>query len=201
MKNTVFATLLASAAAFAPASQPTKTVALNAHPYASEVGVQAPLGVFDPFDFLEGVPREGFDNLRYIELKHGRVSMLAVTGYLVTAAGIRFPGAENIPDGFKAWGALASTDDGKNVLLQMMAFFAVAEIANRDIPGTGNEHVGDFRNGYLDFGWDKLSDDTKLRKRAVELNNGRAAMMGILGLITHEGLGVSILPGGYLPGQ
>lgn len=30
------------------------------------------LGVFDPFNFLEGVPQEGFDTLRYIELKHGR---------------------------------------------------------------------------------------------------------------------------------
>ena len=37
--------------------------------------------------------------------------------------------------------------------------------------------------GWLD------SDETKLKKRAVELNNGRAAMMGILGLMVHEQLG------------
>lgn len=127
--------------------------------------------------------------------------MLGVVGYLVTAAGIRFPGAENIPDGFAAWGALASTDDGKNVLLQMGAFFAVAEIVNRDVEGTGNEFVGDFRNGALDFGWDSFSEQTKKNKRAIELNNGRAAQMGLLGLMTHEALGVSILPGGYLPGH
>ena len=58
------------------------------------------------------------------------------------------------------------------------------------------EFMGDFRNGYIDFGWDKLSDDAKMRKRAIELNNGRAAQMGILGLMVHEKLGnvADILP-------
>ena len=59
----------------------------------------------------------------------------------------------------------------------------------KDIPGTGNEFVGDFRNGAIDFGWDTFSDEAKLSKRAIELNNGRAAMMGILGLMVHEQLG------------
>ena len=129
--------------------------------------------------------------------------MLAVTGYLTTAAGIRFPGAEGIPDGLKAFPALLETKDGQNVLLQMLAFFTVAEIVNRDAAWLDNkaEFVGDYRNGALDFGWDKLSEDAKLKKRAVELNNGRAAMMGIFGLVTHEAIGFSILPGGYLPGQ
>ena len=40
-----------------------------------------------------------------------------------------------------------------------------------------------------DFGWDKFDDATKLKKRAIELNNGRAAQMGILGLMVHEKLG------------
>lgn len=129
--------------------------------------------------------------------------MLAVTGYLITAAGIRFPGAEDIPDGLAAIPALLATEDGRNVAIQMGFFFAVAEIVNRDADWTDAtpEFVGDYRNGVLDFGWDKLSDDVKLKKRSVELNNGRAAMMGIWGLVVHENLGVSILPGGYLPGH
>lgn len=159
------------------------------------------LGVYDPFNILEGVPQEGFNNLRYIELKHGRVAMLAFTGYIVTAAGFRFPGCEDIPDGIKAFPAVLAHEGGINVLLQMGAFFALAEIMNRDIPGKGNEHIGDFRNGALDFGWDSYDAATKLKKRAVELNNGRAAMMGITALVTHEAIGVSILPGGYLPGH
>merc|ERR1712154_522126 len=54
------------------------------------------------------------------------------------------------------------------------------------------EFKGDFRNGYFDLGWDKFDDATKLKKRAIELNNGRAAMCGILGLMVHEKLGGSI---------
>jgi len=40
-----------------------------------------------------------------------------------------------------------------------------------------------------DFEWDKLSDDAKRRNRAIELNQGRAVQMGILGLMAHEKLG------------
>ena len=147
--------------------------------------------------------QEKFDALREREIKHGRVSMLAVVGYLTTAAGIRFPGAEDIPDGLASWQALLDSRDGQNVLIQMLAFFTVAEIINRDADWLDNEaeFVGDYRNGALDFGWDKLDEKTKLRKRSIELNNGRAAMMGIWGLVTHEMMGVSILPGGYLPGH
>lgn len=47
----------------------------------------------------------------------------------------------------------------------------------------------DFRNGALDFGWDSKSDEWKKKKRAIELNNGRAAQMGILGLMVHEKMG------------
>jgi hypothetical protein len=36
-----------------------------------------------------------------------------------------------------------------------------------------------------DFGW---SAETQRRKAAIELNNGRAAQMGILGLMVHEKL-------------
>jgi hypothetical protein len=63
----------------------------------------------------------------------------------------------------------------------------------RDIPDTGNEFVGDFRNGYIDFGWDTFTEEEQMSKRAIELNNGRAAQLGILGLMVHE----KIVPLGY----
>lgn len=126
--------------------------------------------------------------------------MLAVVGYLTTAAGIRFPGAENIPDGLSSFYALHLSQEGFVVLMQMVAFFIVAEMVNRNAFGQG-EFIGDFRNGALDFGWDTFDEETKLKKRNIELNQGRAAMMGITALITHEVMGVSVLPNGYIPGH
>jgi hypothetical protein len=54
---------------------------------------------------------------------------------------------------------------------------------------TGGDFVGDFRNDAIDFGWDTFDEETKMSKRAIELNNGRAAQLGILGLMMHEQIG------------
>jgi hypothetical protein len=200
MKSVIFAAAIASAAAFAPAPVAKTSSALNA--FENELGAQPPLGFFDPLGMLEGADQAEFDRLREVEIKHGRISMLAVVGYLTTASGYRFDGyPADVPAGLGAWKALCATSDGQNVLGQMAIFFAIAELANRDVPWskTTSEFPGDYRNGALDFGWDRLSDADKLRKRSIELNNGRAAQMGILGLMVHEAMGVSILPGGVLP--
>eukprot|EP00567_Pseudictyota_dubia_P009793 CAMPEP_0197455722 /NCGR_PEP_ID=MMETSP1175-20131217/41440_1 /TAXON_ID=1003142 /ORGANISM="Triceratium dubium, Strain CCMP147" /LENGTH=219 /DNA_ID=CAMNT_0042989649 /DNA_START=677 /DNA_END=1336 /DNA_ORIENTATION=- len=187
-----FLSLLVGASAFAPVTQTTSSTALNVEtakgPYGSEIGAQAPLGFFDPFGITSGADQEKFDHYRWVELKHGRIAMLAVVGYLVTYAGIRFPGAGDIPSGFAALDALPG-----QVVAQMGFTFFLMEAANSKAPGTYNgfepEFMGDFRNGALDFGWDKQSDEWKRKKRAIELNNGRAAQMGILGLMVHDKLG------------
>mmetsp|Transcript_25460 Transcript_25460/g.37649 ORF Transcript_25460/g.37649 Transcript_25460/m.37649 type:complete len:117 (-) Transcript_25460:49-399(-) len=108
--------------------------------------------------------------------------MLAVVGYLVTYAGVRFPGAEDIPCGFAALPAVPGM-----VWAQMIATWATMEAANRDIGMS--EFPGDFRNGFIDFGWDKQSDAWKESKRTIELNNGRAAQMGITALMVHDAMG------------
>jgi hypothetical protein len=89
MKIVVLASIVAGAAAFAPAQQasPSTTALADTGPnqaYAGEPGVVAPLGLFDPFSLLDNADKDRFDRLRSVELKHGRVSMLAVVGYLVT---------------------------------------------------------------------------------------------------------------------
>jgi len=57
----------------------------------------------------------------------------------------------------------------------------------KDVTGE-SEFPGDFRNGAIDFGWDTFTEEQKEFKRGVELNNGRAAQMGILGLMVHDQL-------------
>ena len=197
MKTAVLCTLIAGAAAFAPAKESSSSTALNAD-LTKEIGAMAPLGCFDPLGVLGDATngdQEHFDRLRWVELKHGRIAMLAVVGYLVTAAGIRFPGAGDIPGGFAALSATPGM-----VWAQFAATTAMMEAANQDqfqAPwgvGAGNaegkaEFKGDFRNGFIDFGWDKQSDAWKRSKRTIELNNGRAAMMGITGIMVHESLG------------
>ena len=199
MKTAVIAALIGSAAAFAPAPVAKTTSSLAA--FEDELGAQPPLGFFDPFGLLSGdCSQERFDRLRYVEIKHGRISQLAFLGQIVTRAGIHLPGSINYAgDSFDSFPNGVAALFGPNSiptagLVQMVAAIGVLEIAfMRDVPGTGNEHVGDFRNGYIDFGWDDFDEETKLSKRAIELNNGRAAMMGILGLMVHE----EIIPLGY----
>jgi len=199
MKFVIIASLLASAAAFAPVMQQRQATTLSA--FEDELGAQAPLGFFDPIDLVGSADQDTFDNLRYVEIKHGRISMLAFLGNIITRPGadIHLPGnIDKAGDAFASypngWAAIQGPDaiPGSG-LAQLIVFIAVLELAvMKDVTGQG-EFVGDFRNGALDFGWDKLSEEKKLQKRGIELNNGRAAMMGILGLMVHEQLG-GVLP-------
>ena len=137
-------------------------------------------------------------NITPIPYRHGRIAMLAVVGFLTNYAGVRLPGDidyqgtsfASIPAGAAALKAVPAGG-----WVQIFAFVLVLEFIMRDNSGTG-EFPGDFRSGTIDYGWDTWDEETKMQKRAIELNNGRAAMMGILGLMVHEQLGNldSILP-------
>ncbi|KAL7528683.1 hypothetical protein ACHAWF_002663 [Thalassiosira exigua] len=179
MKLALLLAAIAGATAFAPSPAAKTNSALSAldvdSEFANEIGVTAPLGVWDPSGVL-GRGREEFERLRALELKHGRVAMLGVVGYLTTYAGVRLPGLEDVPCG---WAAVTSGDLPFEVAGQMAATLIMMEMANRDVTGD-SEFPGDWRNGALDFGWDKKSDEWKKNKRTIELNNGRAAQMGLL---------------------
>jgi hypothetical protein len=172
------------AAAFVPA----------APSFADAIGAQPPLGLWDPLGLLEDADQDRFDRLRYVEVKHGRISMLAVLGHIVTSSGVRLPGdidfyGTKFTDVKTGINGLVTVPFGG--LVQILGFVGFLELcvmkdsANGAEPG---EFPGDFRNGYIDFGWDTYSEETKAFKRGLELNNGRAAQMGILALMVHEQL-------------
>jgi hypothetical protein len=195
MKSCLCLSLMAgSATAFSASrtgssSAKGRTIVLGNSPFENEIGAQPPLGLFDPLGLLDEADAARFNRLRYVELKHGRVCMLAVLGHIVTTGGVRLPGDidmhgtsfESIPTG------IAALEKGPAAgLLQMFFFVGLLELGvMKDITGDG-ECVGDFRNDFIDFGWDTFSPEEQERKQAIELNNGRAAQMGILGLMVHE---------------
>lgn len=178
---------------------PVKKSAVKAvagKPFAGEIGVQEPLGYWDPLGLVADGDQEKFDRLRYVEIKHGRISMLAVVGYLTAESGIRLPGQisldgtkfSDIPNGFAALKTMPAIG-----LAQILLFVGWLELFGwKQAEGS---FPGDFGGSSFPVGWvADYSDAEKERKRAVELNQGRAAMMGILALMVHEQLGVSILP-------
>ena len=189
MKSAILATLIASAAAFAPAKQAATTTSLAS--FESEIGAQDPLGFFDPLGMVADGDQEKFDRLRYVEIKHGRICMLGVVGYLVNKAGIYLPG--DIDMAGTKFSDLGSGWDSSFAVpvagaLQVLAFVGFLELAvMKDI--TGGDFVGDFRNDAFDLGWDTFDAETQTSKRALELNQGRAAQMGLLGLMVHDQLG------------
>lgn len=235
MKLTVLASLVAGAAAFAPASQQkassallavkpapkkvaAKPVAKKVLPkkvlpkkvvkpvakkfagktnFAAELGVQPPLDFWDPLGLLDGKDQARFDRLRYVEIKHGRIAMLAVVGYITTEFGYRLPGAidsagdtfDSIPGGFAALSSMPSAG-----LVQILTFVGLLEISGwKQAPDSfpGDFGASSFPVGFIN---PKYTEAQKLDFRAKELNQGRAAQMGILALMVHEQLGVDILP-------
>ena len=199
MKTILLAALAGSAAAFAPAQTDMTSTSLKAATdYSNEVGAQAPLGLWDPLNVLNGASQEKFDRLRFVELKHGRVAMLAFLGQITTRAGIHLPGNidfagpsfDSYPNGMAAIVGENAIPMGGVFQMVFLAGFLELGVMS-DITGTG-EFPGDFRNGVKHgdkFAWDNFSDERKKKKMAIELNNGRAAMMGIIGLMVHEQLG------------
>eukprot|EP00565_Helicotheca_tamesis_P009646 CAMPEP_0185727754 /NCGR_PEP_ID=MMETSP1171-20130828/3355_1 /TAXON_ID=374046 /ORGANISM="Helicotheca tamensis, Strain CCMP826" /LENGTH=199 /DNA_ID=CAMNT_0028396381 /DNA_START=29 /DNA_END=628 /DNA_ORIENTATION=- len=193
MKLAVLSALVSAAAAFTGSAPAKSSTALKAK-YADELGAQVPLGYWDPLRVLSHVDNdEKFTFFREAEITHGRVAMLAMLGQLVVRAGFHWDGDfegvayADIPPGFAAFDVMPA-----GLKADIIATMAFLQCGVRNIEGTGNEFPGDYRNGWIDFGWDNFTDEQKLKKRAIELNNGRAAMMGITGLMVHEQLHTSL---------
>ncbi|CAJ1427298.1 unnamed protein product [Effrenium voratum] len=160
-------------------------VALTA--FENELGVQAPVGFWDPAGFTADGSTENFARRRQTELKHGRISMLAtmgyitpeitgkLPGYLSPSAGLKFA---DVPNGLAAISKVPAAGWG-----QILAYMAFCEVSQDQSAGTPAA-AGDFGFKVL-----TASDpEAKKTKLAAELANGRLAMMAIIGMFFQDGL-------------
>ena len=155
-------------------------------------GITMPIGLFDPLGFSNGASTEALQWYREAELKHGRVAMAAFVGFLVNYQGITFP-ADLTMSGEKfsslgtgnpllAWDNIS--DKGKWSILGFIGLLEVlgeAEKPHYMRGGKSGTHdlVWYFGSKYLSG----KTEEQKLRSRTAEINNGRLAMVGIMGFI------------------
>jgi light-harvesting complex I chlorophyll a/b binding protein 1 len=170
-----------------------------------DVGTTRPLGVYDPLGIMTKNP-EKYRRWQEMEIKHGRIAMLAFLHVVVTGAGYRWAGYcsylsfpplkfEDIPGGTLAsWAALPQAGWAQIVAL-------VAILDNSLFAQDPDREPGDVVGDRIP--WVRYSDPAVREfKLNAERNNGRAAMMGIIGMMIHEGLtGNPIFPQTYEPGK
>lgn len=181
--------MLASATAFAPSSFAGSQMAVRtaaAAPAALSMvaakdmpGVTAPLGFFDPLGFSQ---RSAETTARYreSELRHGRVAMLAVVGWLTTEV-VHLPmyaGASMNPlEAMRSvpfWG-----------WVQIFMFCGVIEFVQSKVRERPGYVAGDYI-GSTDLA-DQVDDDWR-SFQTKELSNGRLAMLAIMGFIAQTAL-------------
>merc|ERR1719460_1856131 len=177
-------------------------------PKFDEIGVLPPLGRWDPLQIREQGP-ERYRRFVEMEIKYGRMSMAAVTGVLVTYSGARWPGYlstsqdikfSDIPGGaIASWAALPTA-----AWFQIVLFITFCEInfLKQDPEKEPGDVVPEgipwarYPDGYDvwlgDGSTKQVGEDELILGRTwklnAERNNGRAAMMGMTGLIIHEAL-------------
>merc|ERR1712228_1110299 len=202
MKSAIAATLVGSAVAFAPAQTGKISTALNGDARSPDgLGVDpGPLDLFDPLGYVDDV--DSFPRRRAVEIKHGRIAMAAFIGMMVQELGITFPGSldlkgevpfDSVLDDGMGFAALANVPPFG--LAQILLFGGLAETVAmpagqytggpQNLPGGYEGSAGTIPGGYP---FTTQIEDVEARDRAlnVEIQNGRAAMLGVTGAMMHS---------------
>merc|ERR1719393_198588 len=132
---------------------------------------------------------EKFERLRYVEVKHGRIAMLACLGQFVTGAGYRFPGelgngvkfSSVTGDGFEAFKQLSI---GDYALILLSVGFLEINVMKETVKG---EFPGDLRNGLFKEGWDGFSEADKKRKLNKAADQRKAMLRSLTTEVIRHG--------------
>mmetsp|Transcript_77000 Transcript_77000/g.146525 ORF Transcript_77000/g.146525 Transcript_77000/m.146525 type:complete len:229 (-) Transcript_77000:227-913(-) len=153
-------------------------------------GITEPVGFFDPFGLSEGVSEGRLRFYREVELKHGRLGMLAALGFLVAEQyHPLFGGDIDVPSYLafqqtpleKFW-ALVVSAISVNEVYSVFTF-------NNPVGGEPWSIRSDHEPGNLLFDPLKLRPEDPeewLAMQNKELNNGRLAMLAAAGMIAQE---------------
>ena len=150
-------------------------------------GSTDPVGPFDPFGLATVGSEETLRWFQAAELKHSRVAMLAVTGYIVQGAGYHFPGMLSADVSFEtlstmkpfeAWNAVP--DGGK---AQILAACFITEIVTESKPVHYTRGGPNPTIVVPAINFDNVDPELLKRRQDSELNNGRLAMIAIMSFI------------------
>jgi len=155
-------------------------------------GAISPLGFFDPLGFSKNTDLNTVKRLREAEVMHGRVSMMAVLGYLIGES------TPTITYGMNVHHTIANNQIPEvpgTVLFPFFLAINIAEAARASIgwvePGLGplftlreNYYPGDIR--FDPFGLKPTEAKDFANMQAKELSNGRLAMFAAAGMCVQE---------------
>jgi hypothetical protein len=144
-------------------------------------GATKPLGVFDPFGFIDKSETIDLLKLREAELKHGRWAM-------VSSVTIPLLETQHNKPAIHEFDNLSSQD--KVLILTLISAFEFSSI----LKGWENPFLKNGTNKYFTMKEDYQPGDIGLRLSSSvtddllnkELNNGRLAMIGSIGMIVQE---------------
>jgi len=145
-----------------------------------------------------------FSKKQKIEIKHGRIAMMAFVGMAVQELGITFPGSLDLAGNYPfadvlkdGMGFAALTNVPLFGLAQIVIFAGFAEIGAmpssqytggpQDLPAGFDGSSGTIPGGYP-FTTQIEDPDERDRKLNIEIQNGRGAMLGVFGAMCHSQL-------------
>jgi len=142
-------------------------------------GDTSPLGYFDPLKFTEKFKKYDIQYLREAELKHGRYAMLS---------SLIIPFSEHFSNELGINQVQHLDSNYRSIALGTVLLYEFGHILNgwkNPITNTF-ELKEDYQPGDIGLGLFNREDEKSVELLNKELNNGRLAMIGVMGMIGQE---------------